>query len=183
VSTKVNLRPRPEEDELRLKGLELEDIEKELVEKELQLTGLRAEAAYFERLYLRTVGVLYAELDDIEARIAELNACRNPSNADAQDLRPGRRELQHIVARAGDEQRRLVDDDAAPRCQELPRTRDIAVPVQAAAKTGPPKLGRVIVKVCIRQPRRQRRRIHRVVQQAHAWPQPTESRALRSITN
>jgi hypothetical protein len=68
-----------------LKGLELEDIEKELVEKELQLTGLRAELTYFEKLYLRTVGVLYAELDEIQARIAELNACRNPSNVDAQD--------------------------------------------------------------------------------------------------
>ena len=85
MSTKINLRPRPEEDELRLKRLELEDIEKELVEKELQLTGLRAELADFERLYLRTVGVLYAELDELEARIAELIAHRNPANAEARD--------------------------------------------------------------------------------------------------
>ena len=81
----INLRPRPEENELRLKLLELADFEKELVEKELQLTGLRAELAAFERQYMGTVGVLYAELDEIAARIAELIAHRNPSNAQAQE--------------------------------------------------------------------------------------------------
>ena len=83
----INLRPRPEENELRLKLLELADFEKELVEKELQLTGLRAELAAFERQYMGTVGVLYAELDEIAARIAELIAHRNPSNAQAQAIR------------------------------------------------------------------------------------------------
>jgi len=69
-----------------LKRLELDEIEKDLVEKELQLTGLRAELADFERHYLKIVGVLYAELDEIEARIAELIARRNPANTDAQDI-------------------------------------------------------------------------------------------------
>ena len=86
MSSKIHIRPRPEEEELRLKSLELEDLEKDLIDKELQLTGLRAELAAFERLYLKAVGVLYAELDEIEARIAELNARRNPSNLDAQDI-------------------------------------------------------------------------------------------------
>jgi DnaJ-domain-containing protein 1 len=85
MSSKINLRPRPEEDELRLKRVELESIEKELVEKELQLTSLRAELSVFERLYLKTVGVLYAELDEIEARIAELLARRNPSDRGARE--------------------------------------------------------------------------------------------------
>jgi hypothetical protein len=85
VSSNINLRPRPEEDELRSKRLELEQLEKELVERELQLAGLRGELADFERLYLKTVGVLYAELDEIEARIAELMADQNPSNSDAQN--------------------------------------------------------------------------------------------------
>jgi hypothetical protein len=85
VSSNINLRPRPEEDELRSKRLEFEQLEKELVERELQLAGLRGELADFERLYLRTVGVLYAELDEIEARIAELIAHQNPSNPEAQN--------------------------------------------------------------------------------------------------
>ena len=85
MSSKINLRPRPEENELRLKLAALTELEQELVEKELQLTGLRAELAAFERLYLRVVGVLYAELDEIEARIAESIASRSPANADAQE--------------------------------------------------------------------------------------------------
>jgi hypothetical protein len=80
----INLRPRPEENELRGKLLELADLEKELVERELQLTGLRAELASFEKSYLKKVGVLYAELDEIEARIAERSARHNPSNPQAQ---------------------------------------------------------------------------------------------------
>jgi hypothetical protein len=85
LSSKLQFRPRPEEDELRVKRLELEDLEKDLIERELQLTGLRAELAAFERTYLKAVGMLYAELDEIEARIAELNARRNPSNAEVQE--------------------------------------------------------------------------------------------------
>jgi hypothetical protein len=102
VSSKIYFRPRPEEEEHRLKSSELGDLEKDLVEKELQLNGLRAELSAFERLYLRTVGVLYAELDEIEARIAELNARRNPSNADAQETaRQARRKAtgSHSVVR------------------------------------------------------------------------------------
>jgi len=85
MSGAVNLPPRPEETELRLKSEELSQLEKELVERELQLTTFRAELADFERTYLRTVGVLYAELDEIQARIADLIARRNPSSTAAQD--------------------------------------------------------------------------------------------------
>ncbi len=84
MSSRIHLRLRPEEDELRLKCSELDDLERELVEKELQLAGLRSELAAFEQLYLKTVGALYAELDEIQARIAELIASRSPSNVDAQ---------------------------------------------------------------------------------------------------
>ena len=40
------------------------------------LASLRAEFAAFEGLYLRRVGVLYAELDEWNARLAELRAER-----------------------------------------------------------------------------------------------------------
>jgi hypothetical protein len=84
VSSRINLRPRPEENELRLKRLELEELEKDLVEKELQLAGLHAELLAFERLYLKAVGMLYSELDEIEARIADLLARRHPADKKAQ---------------------------------------------------------------------------------------------------
>ena len=44
------------------------------MDRELELADLRAELSAFEGLYLRRVGVLYAELDELNARIAELIA-------------------------------------------------------------------------------------------------------------
>ena len=52
---------------------------------ELDLATLRAELAEFESRYLRTVGVLYAELDEIEAQIAEAQARSKPSDSEAQE--------------------------------------------------------------------------------------------------
>ena len=68
----------PEERELEKKKAELAALEIELIQREIDLATLRAELTDFESRYLRTVGVLYAELDDIEAQIAEAQARRNP---------------------------------------------------------------------------------------------------------
>jgi hypothetical protein len=84
MSGHVGLRPKPEEEELRLKKQELQVLENQLIDLELQLTSLRGELAAFERLYLKTVGVRYAELDEIEAQIAEFLARRDPNNPKAQ---------------------------------------------------------------------------------------------------
>jgi len=43
-----------------------------LAERELELVHLRSQLAGFEGRYLRQVGALYAELDERNARIAEL---------------------------------------------------------------------------------------------------------------
>ncbi len=58
---------KPEERELENKKAELASLEVELVQHELDLATLRADLADFENQYLRRVGVLYAELDEIEA--------------------------------------------------------------------------------------------------------------------
>ena len=70
----------PEEAELKRKQLELAAIENELAERELDLSTLEAELRAFERRYLRTVGIKYAELDDLEAQIAEALARLNPQD-------------------------------------------------------------------------------------------------------
>jgi hypothetical protein len=80
----LGLRPKPEEEELALKKRELQELEGRLIESELQLASLKGEIATFERLYLKIVGVRYAELDEIEAQIAELLARHNPGDAKAQ---------------------------------------------------------------------------------------------------
>ena len=64
-------RKSPEEEELAQKREELELLQNQLAERELFLANLRAELAAFEGRYLREVGVLYAELDDWNAKIAE----------------------------------------------------------------------------------------------------------------
>ena len=79
MSVDLGLRPKPEEEELARKKQELQDLESKLIELELQLAGLRGELGAFERLYLKRVGTLYAELDEIEAQIAELLAQRAPA--------------------------------------------------------------------------------------------------------
>jgi peptidoglycan hydrolase CwlO-like protein len=83
--TEVIKNQTPEERELERKQAELAALEAELIQRELDLATLHAELADFESRYLRTVGVLYAELDEIEAQIAEAQARRRPSDPEAQE--------------------------------------------------------------------------------------------------
>jgi len=85
MSTGITRNPTPEEQELEKKKAELAALEADLIQRELDLATLRAELAVFEVQYLRTVGVLYAELDEIEAQIAEAQARRRPTDHDAQE--------------------------------------------------------------------------------------------------
>ena len=85
MSSDIVRNQTPEELELQRKQAELASLEAELIQRELDLATLRAELADFESRYLRTVGVLYAELDEIEAQIAEAAARRMPSDSKAQE--------------------------------------------------------------------------------------------------
>jgi len=71
MSSEIAARRKPEEEELAKKQAELAQLEEELADRELGLASFRSELVAFEGWYLRTVGVLYAELDDINAQIAE----------------------------------------------------------------------------------------------------------------
>ena len=70
-------------EELDSKRQELASLQAELADRELYLLDLRTRTAAFEALYLREVGTLYAELDEWNARIAELWA----ESADTEDAR------------------------------------------------------------------------------------------------
>jgi hypothetical protein len=91
MTTHSGFRPKPEEEELHLKRRELEDLEKQLIERELQLVSLRGELADFERVYIKNVGSRYAELDEIEAQIAEFHAACSPGDVAAQTEAHGAR--------------------------------------------------------------------------------------------
>jgi len=85
MKNEIAKRETPEERELRKKRADLADLEDKLGEKELELATFRAELNAFEAMYMRIVGVKYAELDEIEARIAEAKLQKKPSDKTVQE--------------------------------------------------------------------------------------------------
>ena len=67
----------PEEQELERKRVELSDLEEELAGRELELETLRGQLTRFHAEFLRTVGLKYAELDELETEIAALLAAQS----------------------------------------------------------------------------------------------------------
>lgn len=93
----------PEEEELEHKRIELERLQSELAESELELATLRSELAAFERRYLEIVGSRYAELDRLEAQIAESAARRHPTDPTArQKAESARARAQESAEALGD---------------------------------------------------------------------------------
>jgi hypothetical protein len=82
----VNLipQPNPEEKELTEKRIGLADLAEKLSQNELELEMVKADLLVFEERYLRTVGVMYAELDKIEAQILETVARCYPLDKEAE---------------------------------------------------------------------------------------------------
>ncbi len=74
MTTGTTRRLSPEEEELAKRRDELALLRVQLAERELCLANRRAELTAFEGRHLQQVGVLYAELDDWNAKIAELVA-------------------------------------------------------------------------------------------------------------
>jgi hypothetical protein len=81
----------PEQEELERKREELGAVRAALAERELELADLRAQLKSFEGRYLRQVGVLYAELDEWDAKIAELEAKLKPSASAQQSAQEARK--------------------------------------------------------------------------------------------
>jgi hypothetical protein len=63
--------PTSGEDDFRDQNAEFDSLSKELTEKELELSTLEKKLSLFEGRYARTVGILFAELDEIEKEIAK----------------------------------------------------------------------------------------------------------------
>jgi hypothetical protein len=74
------LQPTPVELELSRKLAELAELEETLAARELARATREAELHVFEVHYLETVGKRYAELDALEAEVAERQARRDPEN-------------------------------------------------------------------------------------------------------
>lgn len=68
----------PEERELQRKAAELSRLEEALADNELALATLENQLRSFEAHYFRLIAPLYVELDELEARFAELQAHGHP---------------------------------------------------------------------------------------------------------
>jgi len=117
----------PEERELvRLEG-EQAELEEQLIQTELALETCKTETAQFQHRYYLAVGRLYAQLDDLNAQIAVLQARLRPADADMQEhARAAEQKARRSAAEAG-----LVESQPIPP-QQL--TADIKQAYRRAAR-------------------------------------------------
>ncbi len=109
MPTDIVRHQKPEEVELLRKRQELAAVRAELAERELELADLRAQLKSFEGRYLRQVGVPYAELDEWEARIAELEANLNPNPAAQKQAEQARKQASESHEATHDEASQAKD--------------------------------------------------------------------------
>jgi multidrug efflux pump subunit AcrA (membrane-fusion protein) len=95
-----------------------------LAERESELAQIRAQLKTFEGRYLRQVGVLYAELDEIEARIAEREVDLYDSDSARRRAEETRQRAQETHDAAFGEAREAEEFDPPPSLKTL--FRDLA---------------------------------------------------------
>jgi hypothetical protein len=93
MPAEIVLQPNPNAAGLAEKRERLAAVRAALAEREADIAQIRAQLKAFERRYLQRVGVLYAELDEIAARITELEV-------DLYDSDSARRRAQEARERA-----------------------------------------------------------------------------------
>ena len=115
---------RPEDAELSRKREELADLQARLAELELQLLTLRLELTEFEALYHSKVGALYAELDEVEALIAERLAQLRPLDTEAAEAATDARKRADDSHWVADESARALPPpvERSQRLKDLYRT-------------------------------------------------------------
>lgn len=119
MPAEIILQQTPDDAALRDKREQLAAVRSTLAEQESELAQVRAQLKTFEGRYLRQVGVLYAELDEMEARIAEREV--DLYDSDTARLRAGdaRRQAQETHDAAFGEAREAEEFDPPPRLKTL----------------------------------------------------------------
>jgi hypothetical protein len=124
MNAEIIRRLSPEEEELAKKRNELALLQTELAERELDLANLRADLSAFEGRYLREVGVLYAELDDWNARIAQLVAEEAGTVEARSAAAEARTQAEESYSAAHGEAARAIEFTPSPELKKL--YRDVA---------------------------------------------------------
>jgi chromosome segregation ATPase len=100
----------PEEQELTRLETEQATLEEQVTSAELTLETSKTEMAQFQHRYHQTVGRLYAQLDELDAQIARVQAGLSPDDAAAQ----AQAQVAEQQAKASAEEAGLIEEQAAP---------------------------------------------------------------------
>jgi hypothetical protein len=124
MPAEIILQQTPDDAALFNKREQLAAVRTTLAERESELAQIRTELKTFEGRYLRQVGVLYAELDDLEARIAEREVDLYDSDSARARAREARRQAQETHDAAFGEAHEAEEFDPPPSLKTL--FRDLA---------------------------------------------------------
>lgn len=100
----------PEEQELIRLESEQAELEEQVTSAELALETSKTEIAQFQHRYHQTVGRLYAQLDELDAQIAKVQAGLSPDDALAQ----AHAQAAEQQAKASAEEAGLIEEQPAP---------------------------------------------------------------------
>lgn len=100
----------PEEQELNRLESEQAELEEQVTSAELALETSKTETAQFQHRYHQTVGRLYAELDELDAQIARVQAGLSPDDSAAQ----AHAQAAEQQAKASAEEAGLIEAQPAP---------------------------------------------------------------------
>lgn len=124
----------PEEEELDRKRAELRLLESELADQELELANLHGDIVAFEREYMCRVGQLYAQLDDLEAQIADAEFYNQPFSETA------RKEAENARTRARESAAAFDTNESGHANRRFAPSEELTKLYRNAAKTFHPDL-------------------------------------------
>jgi hypothetical protein len=119
MTSAIVLQQSPEAVALLERRERLAAVREMLEERELELNQLKAQLKVFEVRYLREVGGLYAELDEMDARIAEREVDLYDSDAARQRAEEARQRARETREAAFAEDEEVVEFDPPPSLKTL----------------------------------------------------------------
>ncbi len=119
MPAEIILQPSPDTAVLLERREQLAAVRTRLAESESELAQLRAQLKTFEGRYLRQVGVLYAALDDLEARIAEREVDLYDSDSARQHAQEARQRAQDTHDAAFGDAHQAEEFDPPPSLKTL----------------------------------------------------------------
>jgi hypothetical protein len=119
MSSEIVLQPRPDAAALAEKRERLAAVRGALAERETDIAQFRAQLKVFEVRYLQRVGALYAELDEIAARITEREVDLYDSDAARRRAQEARQRAQETHEAAFGAEKEPEEFDPSPSLKTL----------------------------------------------------------------